>query len=463
MKKHSMARTAVFCIIIAACIAGCGQPRRSGRGHAVPAFPGAEGFGASSAGGRRGRVIKVTNLNPDGPGSLQAACSAEGPRIVVFDVSGVIKAPKRGKYHTISIGNSNITIAGQTAPGAGITIYGMLKTPYKIKPSLHDITIRFLRVRPPRPSAECSSSDCIQITDADRVILDHVSCSWASDENVDLCGSRDITVQWCAIEASDREGHRKGHHNFGMIMGYQGRDATVHHNLFAHHKRRAPLCGLEVLDHRNNVIYNMWSPLVWHPVRMNRQRPGKPFRANVICNYFRRGPRNKPDRIPQTLNEVMSKRSKVHLYERGNYFEWLKKTVSAQGEPKVAGPWPVPEVTTHSAERAYSLVLAGAGCFPRDIISRNTIKEVMTRTGEWGRHFPEQGLMYGLSPEEPPADKDRDGMPDAWETSRGLDPEDPEDRNRIVPDGASPGNRHKGYTYIEYYINSLADELIPLK
>ncbi|KPJ70718.1 MAG: hypothetical protein AMS14_10135 [Planctomycetes bacterium DG_20] len=101
----------------------------------VAAFPGAEGFGATSVGGRGGRVIKVTNLEPSGPGSLQAACEAKGPRFVVFEVSGVIHAPKRGKYRQIVISDSNIAIAGQTAPGTGITIDGMLLNPYRIKPN----------------------------------------------------------------------------------------------------------------------------------------------------------------------------------------------------------------------------------------------------------------------------------------------------------------------------------------
>ena len=419
----------------------------------LAAFPGAEGFGAASVGGRGGRVIKVTNLNPKGEGSLQAACETAGPRIVVFDVSGVIKG-------SVAIKHPNITIAGQTAPGAGITIEGMLKNPYRIKPNLHDVTIRFLRVRPPLHKGKWSGGDCLQLTGIDRLIIDHVSCSWGSDENVDVCNSRDITIQWCAIEESDTKGHAKGQHNFGMIMGYSGRDATVHHNLFAHHARRAPLCGLEVLDHRNNVIYNMRAPLLWHPVRMNYQRKGQPFRANIVGNYFKAGPNYKRDANTSRLDQVMWKRSTVDPYSEGNYFAWIDKVVVSTDEPRSEKPWPAPPVKTHQAKEAHELVLAHAGCLPRDVVSSRTVEEVQKGTGKWGRHDPLKGLMDGLTPGKPPGDMDNDGMPDDWETAHKLDPKDPADGGKTVPAGASKDDRHKGYTWVEFYVNELADRLI---
>jgi pectate lyase len=424
----------------------------------LPAFPGAEGFGAASIGGRGGRVIKVTNLDPSGPGSLQEACETPGPRIVVFEVSGVIRGD-------INIKHPRITVAGQTAPGAGITIEGMLKNPYRIKPDLHDVTIRHLRVRP-RPNAgkRDASHDGIQLTYVDRLILDHVSVAWSSDENIDVCNSRNLTVQWCSIEESDTEGHEKGQHNFGLIMGYSGHSATVHHNLFAHHLRRAPLVGLEVLDHRNNVIYNMRTGIYWHPPKMNEQRPGNGFRANIIGNYFKPGPD-----APKTGHDLnygaIDAKAPEEIYAAGNYFAWLggvvdpwetplKRGVFLEYPKRIKEPWSAPPVTTHSAEQAYELVLQGAGCFPRDAVSKRTIQEVRTGTGSWGRHEPAGGLMEGLTPGQPRLDTDGDGMPDEWERRHQLDPTDPADANRTVPDG-----RHKGYTYIEYFINELADQL----
>ena len=449
-------RSAALSAIVVASVALAAERR-------LPAFPGAEGFGAASAGGRGGKVLKVTNLNAFGPGSLQAACGAKGPRIVVFEVSGVIRG-------SVDIKASNITIAGQTAPGAGITIEGMLRNPYRIEPSLHDVTVRFLRVRPRRHKGKWAGGDCLQLTDIDRLIVDHVSCSWGNDENMDLCSSREITVQWCAIEESDTVGHTKGRHNYGMIMGYAGRNATVHHNLFAHHSKRAPLCGLEILDHRNNVIYNMLLPFIWHPTRMNQQRPDQPFKANLIANYFKAGPNAKRDARTNTLDRLIWQRPWVHLHAEGNHFDWLGKVAGSPGGPTAEEPWPAPPVQTHKAQEAYGRVLAHAGCLPRDAVSKRTIDEVRNGTGRWGRREPPGGLMEGLLPKgnlleeprppQPPKDSDGDGMPDAWETKHGLHPSDASDANRIVPKGASEKDRHMGYTYIEFYANELADERI---
>jgi pectate lyase len=429
----------------------------------LPAFPGAEGFGAKSIGGRGGRVIKVTTLNPSGPGSLQAACEAEGPRIVVFEVSGVI-------HGDVAITHPRITIAGQTAPRAGITIVGMLKNPYRIKPNLHDVIIRHVRVRPPPAKEKWAGGDCLQLTGIDRLIIDHVSCSWGTDENIDVCSSRDLTIQWSAIEESDTVGHVKGQHNFGMIMGYAGKDATVHHNLFAHHMRRAPLCGLEVLDHRNNVIYNMRRGVYWHPAKMNRQRPDKGFRANIVGNYFQPGP--DAPKTGEDLNyAAIDAKAVEELYAAGNFFAWAGGVVDPWKSPVKQGifseypmrfgkPWPAPQVETSSAEEAYRTVLAIAGCQPRDVVSRRTVHEVRTGTGSWGRHDPPGGLMDGLTAGKAPADSDNDGIPDDWERAHKLNPKDPADANKIVPAGISAGDRHAGYTYIEYYINELSDKLV---
>jgi len=255
-----------------------------------------------------------------------------------------------------------------------------------------------------------------------------------------------------------------------MIMGYAGRSASVHHNLFAHHKRRAPLCGLEVLDHRNNVIYDMRTGLYWHPARMNRARPGKGFRANVVANYFKPGPS-----APKTGRDLaypgIGATDDEEIHAAGNHFTWapdaadpwkhpLKKGVFSVYPIRAAKPWPAPPVTTHTAGQAYRLVLAHAGCLPRDVVSKRTIDEVRTGQGSWGRHAPPAGLMAGLTAARPPADTDGDGIPDAWEAAHKLDPNDPADARGIVPKGASPNDRHAGYTWIEHYLNALADTLI---
>jgi len=447
-----MAACCAAVVLLVACPARADAPKVTKA--KLPAFPGAEGFGAFAVGGRGGRVIKVTNLNASGPGSLNAACQAEGPRIVVFDVGGVIKG-------RVTITHGNITLAGQTAPSPGITIEGILSTRYRSRPPVNEVVIRFLRVRPPPARRKWAGGDCLQITNVTGLIIDHVSCSWGSDENMDLCGSRNLTVQWCAIEESDTAGHNKGVHNFAMIMGYAGKDATVHHNLFAHHKRRAPLCGLELLDHRNNVIYNMRTGLNWHPARMNQSRPDKGFRANVVANIFKPGP-NAP-RTGRDLNfSAIAAKSIEEIHARGNVFTWaprcvdpwkhpLKQGVFGQYPIRVGKPWPAPPVVTHTAEQAYSRVLAHAGCLPRDAVSRRTVQEVRSGGGSWGRHEPAGGLLAGLDVEPAPADGDADGMPDAWERARGLDPADGTDHAKVTA---------SGYTAIEQYCNERADRLI---
>src|SRR5688572_24026677 len=178
----------------------------------IRAFPGAEGWGAVTAGGRGGKIMKVTNLNASGPGSLAEACAADGPRIVVFEVSGVIRG-------NIRITRPYITIAGQTTPGAGITVEGVISS-YDY--GAHDIIIRQLRVRRRRDMS--AGGDCIQLgglglakSGTYNIILDHLSLSWGNDEVIDLYHAHDVTVQWCTIEESDDQGHNKGAHNYGLI------------------------------------------------------------------------------------------------------------------------------------------------------------------------------------------------------------------------------------------------------
>jgi pectate lyase len=420
-------------------------------GAAPPAFPRAEGFGASAAGGRGGTVIKVTNLNAKGPGSLQAACQARGPRIVVFDVSGVIRG-------NVTITQPCITIAGQTAPGGGITIEGMLCSQYRARPSLKEIVIRFLRIRRNRTYGH--SGDAVQITASRNVILDHVSLAWANDESIDMSGCSGATVQWCTIEESDTEGHEKGRHNYGPLFCAVGSgNLSIHHNLLAHHSRRCPALMPETPgwpgDFRNNVVYNF---------REGLSREGRTRMApiNLLNNYYKRGPSAARVRLFSLVPNV-----KYHI--AGNFVEgvgligdprrtkanwpaWLQS--DAQGQVLTA-PAKVAPVTTQSAEQAYRLVLAQAGCLPRDRVTRRTLQEVVKGTGKWGRNAPlhptDEWYMHGLKPTKPPTDSDNDGMPDAWERKRGLDPRSGADANRKMP---------TGYTAIEQYLNEQADELI---
>lgn len=433
-----MLKAVRFCGLVSLALVpalGCAEQLNPSPG--LAAFPGAEGFGADTPGGRGGKVIHVTNLNASGPGSLQEACSRPGPRIVVFDVSGVIEGD-------VEITEPCITIAGQTAPGAGITIYGMLSTDYRARPPVHDVVVRYLRVRA-RPGGG-ESGDAIQFSRVEKAILDHISCAWAEDETIDLYSdAHDVTVQWCTLEESATQGHPKGRHNYGLITGPRTGRISIHHNLFAHHARRNPAIGSGPADFRNNVVYDFRDGLSHEG---NYRTPG----FNLIGNYYQGGPSD-PEIYPFCFE------GQVPYYLRDNYVVGLGLVQDPWAEAdklhgfryyaahgvKQQEETPVAPVTTHGPEKAYRLVLARGGCFPRDATTTRTVAEVRAGTGSWGKK-EQKDLMAGLRPGKPPKDTDRDGMPEAWETAHGLDPKT-DDSARTMP---------SGYTAVEEYLNGLA-------
>ncbi len=442
-----------------------------GNAPTLPAFPGAEGWGAISKGGRGGKIIKVTNLNSGGLGSLAEACATKGPRIVVFEVSGVVRGD-------ILIKEPYITIAGQTAPGVGITIEGKVGT---FDFGVHDVIIRHLRIRRQRITG--SDGDAIQIGGLGpdkqgtfNIMLDHLSLSWANDETIDLYNAHHVTVQWCTVEESDTQGNDKGEHNYGIISAAENSGAvSIHHNLWAHHSRRVPC----LVPYRENATSEFCNNLVYNTRGgYTDDGHGKNARSavNIYRNYYLRG--------PQTLNRIypFALSPSMNYYIKDNYFEewgyqhhpkfwkypdqnggvpaWIQfnnngKELSARAE--------APEINTRDAREIYETILAGAGCWPRDRITSRTIDEVKNKTGAWGRNAPLQPTndwyMEGLTPAQALKDSDNDGIPDIWEKKHGLDPKNNSDANYIVPSGVSADGRHKNYTYIEYYLNELADNL----
>jgi hypothetical protein len=434
----------------------------------LKAFPGAEGWGAASRGGRGGRIIKVTNLNGSGPGSLAEACAAEGPRIVVFDVSGVIRG-------NIRITRPYITIAGQTAPGAGITIEGVISS-YNY--GVHDVIIRHLRVRPRRATG--AGGDCIQLgglgpanSGTYNIILDHLSLSWGNDEVIDLYHAHDVTVQWCTIEESDDQGHSKGPHNYGLISAAEDNGAvSVHHNLWAHHSRRVPCMAPyrenAAGDFCNNVVYNCRGGYVDDGHGNRAKSP-----VNLHKNFYRRGPQTEGRMYPFALSPHMTYFVRENLFEDWGYQDHPRHWKPANqpgGVPRwiqfnnngheIGIPALTPAISLVDAKEAYELVLAQAGCWPRDRITRRTIDEVSSKTGAWGRNGPlepsDEWFLEGLTPGRPPADSDGDGIPDAWEKIHGLDSTDPADAIKMVPLEMS-NHRHRGYSYLEFFINDVAD------
>jgi pectate lyase len=250
----------------------------------LPAFPGAEGFGAVATGGRGGDVVVVTTLEATGEGSLGAALDPDvcRPRIVVFRVSGVIEGD-------LDLACGDLTIAGQTAPGAGITIRGRIDG-YDASPG-GNLIIRHIRVRPgPAEPGTGHLHDAIQLSNNPRVILDHVSASWGTDEVIDLFeGSGDITIQWSTVEESRIDGHPDGPHNKGLIIGPGVRRASVHHVLFAHHRDRCPAIASGPAEVIGVVAYDCKDGFVHH-----NPADGE---FHLVGTTHRRGPNVEPGRF----------------------------------------------------------------------------------------------------------------------------------------------------------------------
>jgi pectate lyase len=478
-KNDTMTLSLVILLAMVLTFPALGMAAEAGAVRVLPAFPGAEGWGSDTPGGRGGKVMIVTNLNPDGPGSLQEACAAAGPRIVVFAVSGVIS-------NLITIEHGNITIAGQTAPGAGITIAGQLAT----KEGISDVVIRHLRVRPMKaadsfagPAGEARARrlhecglanprqgpfdiaaicaepnewhDGAGLNGVERLVLDHFTVSWAADESLSVCRSRYVTVQWSTIEAGTiKEGTKySGYHNFGMFSAYNatGDFITVHHNLFAHNSRRTPSIRDGFADLRNNVIYNARGGFDHDGSGSNNY--------NYIGNYFQRGPNSTGELAGVSWGkkkwwaEFRGPGKGSQYYVEDNLWDDQPPPLPPyveDGTVRLKEPMPAPKVTTQKAKEAYELVLKRAGTWPRDAVTKQTIAEVRAGTGDYGRREPKGGLMEGLTPGAAPLDTDKDGMPDEWEKKNGLDPAK-DDSAKVMP---------SGYTAVEVYVNELAEKLV---
>jgi pectate lyase len=431
----------------------------------LPAFPGAEGFGAAATGGRGGRVLKVTTLKSRGPGSLRAALNAKGPRIIVFDVSGVIDAG------LLEIPHGNLTIAGQTAPGGGITIRGRLYAAYES--GVDNIIMRHVRIRPAAyKGRDGEQFDALQLSLSRLIMLDHMSIAFGVDENVDLYEADQVTVQWSTIEESAVEGHPEGKHNFGLIQGEDGWEISLHHNLFVHHKSRTPAIANGPSEVRNNISYNCRQGFVH-----NNDAAGH---ISIVGNTYRRGP---SDEMFPFYFDWDQPGHNLQYYLADNFVDdpknftglvddpWAKPFVhpafeylelaedGSSREFRSATPFDIASetdspyfpVTTQPSQEAYESVLQGAGAFPRDVITTRDVQETRDRSGLWGARIP-RDLMAGLSPTAALPDGDGDGMPDTWERAQGLDSSNASDHKTVMPNG---------YTAIENYINESADALVP--
>lgn len=429
-----------------------GNPART-----APAFPGAEGFGAKAVGGRGGKIIEVTNLNDRGPGSLRAAVEQSGPRIVVFRVAGTIELDS-----SLQITSPYITIAGQTAPGGGITLKN---SPINVDGPLvirtHDVILRYIRSRPGPPAVRSENGDAIEIHGgAYNVIVDHCSFSWAIDEVASIWyDAHDITIQWSIIsEGLHCSNHLKGCHSMGMIIGSEGaNNISIHHNLFAHNHERNPLIQTSgLVDVVNNLIYNAGGT----PILLSDQS-GK-VSANIVANYRQEGPDSEPGKYlvgVQMLNE-----NGPEIFVGGNIsprpqFDFFNQIQLIKPDSRA---WIVPNrfhsarISVDPAVFAYNQILTRAGAalgldetgrifYRPDDVDRRIIEDVRNNTGRIIDDPAQVGGWPRLTDGASPTDTDQDGMPDVWEMRFWLNPADAGDGPRDA-DG-------DGYTNVEEYLN----------
>jgi len=456
----------------------------------IPAFPGAEGGGAFSFGGRGGKVLTVTNLNDSGPGSFRDACEQGGARIIVFNVAGIIKLKS-----PVILRAPYITIAGQTAPGDGVCIAGE-----SFWVNTHDVVVRHMRFRRGETSVG-RRDDAFGGNPVGNIMIDHCSTSWGLDENISFyrhmynpgegykelkLATVNVTIQnTISAQALDTYNHA-----FGSTLG--GENCTFMRNLWADNAGRNPSIGWNgVFNFVNNVIYN------W----VHRTVDGGDYTAlyNIINNYYKPGPltpQNSP--VGHRLLKPESGRSKLdhyvfgRVYCNGNIMEGNERVtknnwdggVQVQEQPNTDGytdlmrcdePFPMPKFPIMTAKESYDFVLKNAGATlpKRDIVDERIIEEVKTGKNYYikdlnpddfyqfkYRRLPNDSYKKGIItdirqvggyPEykgNSYRDTDNDGMPDKWEIENGLNPKDPSD---AIKDCTGDG-----YSNIEKYINGIS-------
>lgn len=481
----------------------------------IPAFPGAEGGGMYTQGGRGGKVLVVTNLNDSGPGSFRWACEQGGARIIVFNVSGIIRLET-----PIILRAPYVTIAGQTAPGDGICIAGQ-----SFQVNTHDVIVRHMRFRRGATNV-WYREDSFGGNPVGNIMIDHCSCEWGLDENISFYRHmfdmgdgkpmrKEPTVNVTIQNTISAKGLDTYNHAFGSTIG--GENASFMRNLWADNTGRNPSIGWGgVFNFVNNVIYN------W----VHRTADGGEFStmSNFINNYYKPGPLTPKDTpIAYRIVKSESRSQKLFPYQQfgrvfatGNIVEgneevtkdnWnggiqiADKDLKGEGGVpedvlalmKANEPFEMPHMTIIPSEKTFDYVLENVGATlpTRDIVDQRIINEV--RTGEayyvkklpkdnpygdhWGmrdrskneeglfkyRRLPKDSYKYGIItdprqmggyPEykgEPRVDTDGDGMPDDWEIANGLNPNDPSDAN-----GDCTGD---GYTNIEKYINGISTKV----
>ncbi|RMJ14208.1 putative pectate lyase C [Fusarium kuroshium] len=396
---------------------------------AVPAFPGAEGFGKDSVGGRNGEVYKVTNLNDSGTGSLRDAVSKPN-RIVVFDVGGIIKITGR------MVVSKNVYIAGQTAPGGGIVVYG---NGWSFS-NANDAIVRYITIRMGRGGT--SGKDAITIADGKNMIFDHVSASWGRDETFSINGDvSKVTIQDTII------GQGLVSHSCGGLMQTDG-GVSLFRNLYIDNKTRNPKVK-GVNDFQNNVIYN-WGGGGGY---IAGGSDGNSY-VNIMNNYFISGPHT-------SVTAFTRGNANFHAYVKNNFYDsnrdgkldgsaLCESTTCYSDMDIVKTPYDYPApATARTAEQALNVVLSSVGnSKTRDSVDAAMIEEVKSygKKGSQISNESEFGGVGTIASGKALTDSDGDGIPDEWEKKNGLNPNDKSDGMKIASNG---------YTNLENYVNSL--------
>ncbi|MDB5270725.1 MAG: pectinesterase [Hymenobacter sp.] len=464
------------------------------------AFPGAEGAGKYTSGGRGTStapttVYEVTSLDDTNvPGTLRYACSqsatAAPNRTVVFRVCGTIHLLTQLRIP------ANTTLAGQTAPGDGICLADR-----PVTVNGNNVIVRFVRFRMGDRYQNIGMVDGAGSDDAFggrfnvKTMVDHCTMSWSTDEAFSFYQGDSTTLQWNLIsEPLDYSYHFEAgdtdfeHHGYGGVWG--GRHASFHHNLIAHAKGRMPrfsgsggltpaVAGAEMADFRNNVIYD------WGSYSTNGGEGGS---YNMVNNYYKSGPATSTGSTSGVAIKSMifypffsAALPFPHAYLSGNYVEGYPNTTrnnwlgvapgsaprADTAQVKVTTPFNTVALPTETAQAAYTAVLAQAGCVlpARDVLDQRIINDVRNRTGgliDVQGGFPAHVTPYSVSQAAwpalscgtAPADTDHDGMPDAYETTHGLNPNSPGDRQGVAANG---------YTNLENYLNGIASVLLGSK
>lgn len=442
----------------------------------LPAFPGAQGFGSVTPGGRFGRVLSVTNLNDTTdvnssmyPGSLRWALESiwdANPvdpkslgRIIVFKVGGVINL-----VDALVMKHPFVTIAGQTAPGGGIMLKGD-----ELEIATHDVVVRGVRIRVGDEGLPSCCRDGIGVSTYDagsdvyNIIVDHSSVSWAIDENMSTWKDpsknlllHDITFQWNIVSEGlnnsihmDEGASKLDPHSMGMILGQDAYNISVHHNLFAHNWGRNPrISGMLNSEIINNVIYG-WNNAA---VEFSQDKTT----SHILDNYFKAdgGFRHLEISLPEFLSKDSGIFVDGNLTDDPNINKSLYTSVvqnPGQNPISTEALFAPSTVDRKSAIVAFARVLNYAGAIipMRDDVDRRVVDEVRNRTGKIIDSQNQVGGWPDIQGGNYPKDDDNDGIPNDWELVHGLNPHDPNDANNYNIRAPS------GYTWIEEYINSL--------